>query len=587
MMRTPMRVAMLVCALFVSAGPLLSAQVRMRNSQAQLLRDAASRESRGDFDGAEEVLRRLLESDPGSSGGLFALERVLRAKGTIVTILSVVDAYLDQDSESSGVRALKLRALVEADSLDEVRQEAEAWIASDVGHEVAYREISRVYERAFGTDAALTLLRDGRDVLGNSHALALEMGDLFVVKGDFAAAAYEWALAVGDDGSQVATVTRRIQGLTREVEQTGARVVEQLVESTGIPRRRAAVRIALDLGLGDLAMPAVLAVESELEGRVRATFLADVARRARDNDLVDAASWAYDELGEDAATPVERRQFDQSLVDVSLSSGDTVAALEAQRRLARSFTPGSVDRRRATAQVIRLEGTRSDLGRLRGLLLDFREEFPNAPELDDIAATVALALQSRGDREGATAVLDGIDGPKSSLERGFLLLAVGEMGEGRSALLRALTGLPPAEATAVIQFTGLLARVSEQGAPALAAAGVEAHRGRPAEAAADLAEATQRLKGEERPPLLAQAARMASDGDDPELAAAIRRQILDEYPDAPEVGDASLALAQYYVERSNVVEAVRLLEKLITSRPNAAVVPGARLELERLRGLGW
>jgi len=586
MMRTPMRVAMLVCALFVSAGPLLSAQVRMRNSQAQLLRDAASRESRGDFDGAEEVLRRLLESDPGSSGGLFALERVLRAKGTIVTILSVVDAYLDQDSESSGVRALKLRALVEADSLDEVRQEAEAWIASDVGHEVAYREISRVYERAFGTDAALTLLRDGRDVLGNSHALALEMGDLFVVKGDFAAAAYEWALAVGDDGSQVATVTRRIQGLTREVEQTGARVVEQLVESTGIPRRRAAVRIALDLGLGDLAMPAVLAVESELEGRVRATFLADVARRARDNDLVDAASWAYDELGEDAATPVERRQFDQSLVDVSLSSGDTVAALEAQRRLARSFTPGSVDRRRATAQVIRLEGTRSDLGRLRGLLLDFREEFPNAPELDDIAATVALALQSRGDREGATAVLDGIDGPKSSLERGFLLLAVGEMGEGRSALLRALTGLPPAEATAVIQFTGLLARVSEQGAPALAAAGVEAHRGRPAEAAADLAEATQRLKGEERPPLLAQAARMASDGDDPELAAAIRRQILDEYPDAPEVGDASLALAQYYVERSNVVEAVRLLEKLITSRPNAAVVPGARLELERLRGLG-
>jgi tetratricopeptide (TPR) repeat protein len=582
-----MRVAMLVCALFVSAGPLLSAQVRMRNSQAQLLRDAASRESRGDFDGAEEVLRRLLESDPGSSGGLFALERVLRAKGTIVTILSVVDAYLDQDSESSGVRALKLRALVEADSLDEVRQEAEAWIASDVGHEVAYREISRVYERAFGTDAALTLLRDGRDVLGNSHALALEMGDLFVVKGDFAAAAYEWALAVGDDGSQVATVTRRIQGLTREVEQTGARVVEQLVESTGIPRRRAAVRIALDLGLGDLAMPAVLAVESELEGRVRATFLADVARRARDNDLVDAASWAYDELGEDAATPVERRQFDQSLVDVSLSSGDTVAALEAQRRLARSFTPGSVDRRRATAQVIRLEGTRSDLGRLRGLLLDFREEFPNAPELDDIAATVALALQSRGDREGATAVLDGIDGPKSSLERGFLLLAVGEMGEGRSALLRALTGLPPAEATAVIQFTGLLARVSEQGAPALAAAGVEAHRGRPAEAAADLAEATQRLKGEERPPLLAQAARMASDGDDPELAAAIRRQILDEYPDAPEVGDASLALAQYYVERSNVVEAVRLLEKLITSRPNAAVVPGARLELERLRGLGW
>jgi hypothetical protein len=53
------------------------------------------------------------------------------------------------------------------------------------------------------------------------------------------------------------------------------------------------------------------------------------------------------------------------------------------------------------------------------------------------------------------------------------------------------------------------------------------------------------------------------------------------------VGEASLALARHRarVER-NTAEAIRLLEELITRQPNAAVVPEARLELERLRGRG-
>ena len=95
-----------------------SSQIRRGTDEGRLLRDAAARESRGDFDGAESVLRRLLEVDPASSGGLFALERVLRAKGETAEILPVVDAFLARDATSSGVRYLKLRVLVEFDSLD-------------------------------------------------------------------------------------------------------------------------------------------------------------------------------------------------------------------------------------------------------------------------------------------------------------------------------------------------------------------------------------------------------------------------------------------------------------------------------------
>ena len=57
------------------------------------------------------------------------------------------------------------------------------------------------------------------------------------------------------------------------------------------------------------------------------------------------------------------------------------------------------------------------------------------------------------------------------------------------------------------------------------------------------------------------------------------------HPEVPEVAEASLALARYHARSADgVAEAIRLLENLIAARPNAAVVPDARVELEKLRG---
>ena len=81
------RGGLLLAALLAAsaAGPAgAEAQGRMRSSEAQLLRESAALESRGDYDAAEAVLRRLLGENPASTGGLFALERVLRAQGDIV-----------------------------------------------------------------------------------------------------------------------------------------------------------------------------------------------------------------------------------------------------------------------------------------------------------------------------------------------------------------------------------------------------------------------------------------------------------------------------------------------------------------------
>ena len=458
----------------------VTGQIRRGTDEGRLLRDAAARESRGDLDGAESVLRQLIEADPASSGGLFALERVLRAKGETAEILPVVDALLARGAASSGVRYLKLSVLMEFDSLDALEDEAERWFELDPASEVPYREVARVYERAFGSDRALQVLSRGREAAGD-YALAMEIGDVLAAIGDRDGAVDEWVRALGDDGAHTTAITRRVQGLTQGRDDAGRRLVRSLARSDLVPRQIAGARIALDLGLGPEALDLSKEVASALDGRARETFLNDVARRARAKDLVQTVSWALSEFGGDASTPAQHR--------------------------------------------------------------------------------------------------------RSGVERAYLLFDAGEVEEGRRALLLALPGLEPADATEVIQLLGLMGRLSPEGAELLARAGVRAYRGQSSEAARALTEGVESLGQDERPPVLAEAARIADRGELASQAALIRERIVTEFPDSPEVGEAALALARYQAASSDgVATAIALLEELITSRPNAAVVPDARLELERLRG---
>lgn len=578
--RTAVGVACAAAVLAGGAAPTAAQGVE----ESRLLRDAASREARGDFDGAEAVLRRILEANPASSGGLFALERVLRAKGEPRGVLPAADAYLARDGSASGVRHLKLRILVEVDSLPAAQEEAERWLQAQPTSETAYREVAGLFERAFGPARALAVLERGRRATGDPGALALEMGDLKAVMGQRQGALEEWAQAVGVDGAQAAAVSRRVAGLSDDPRGAARALVAILGAAPQAGRRRAGVQIALDLRLGDEALALARRTVGTLEDRQKAAFLADVARRARDADLGDVASWAYAELGQDAASPAERRQFDQRLVEISLAAGDTLAALEAQRRVVASFTPGSVDHRRASAEELRLQGAVVPPEDARAGLDDFRARFPDAPELDGLAADVAGALMARGDAEGAEAVLEGMGGPRSSLQRGYLLLDAGRIDEARSSFLLALPGLEPSSATEIIQLVSLVGRLSPQSGEVLARAGSLAHRGRGAEAAEAVAASLDALDEAERAPLLAEAARLAETSGGADAAADLRARLLREHPDSPEAAEASLALARYHASRPDGRgEAIRLLEELVVRSPDAPMVPDARRELERLR----
>jgi tetratricopeptide (TPR) repeat protein len=561
----------------------LAARQLTEFEQSRVLMEAATLESRGDLDGAEAALRRLLESNPGSSGALFGLERVLRAKGELLELRPLVDAYLARN-ESAEVHGLKLELLVEADSVSVMVADAERWMAADP-REPTFQEVARAYERALGRERALEVLRRGRSVLGGG-ALALETGDLLAASGDFRGAGEEWALAVASGGSGMEAVRVRLARMREGRLDAARRVVAILGESALAERRRATVALALEQGLAPEALELAERHASGLAGRARATFLNETGILAREAGAADVASWAYGRLADQAANPEERREYDRRIVDVAREAGDVAAALAAQRRILASHRPRSDEWRRAFAEAIELEAT-AEPERALESWTSFRADFPEAPELDAVAAAVAASLQARGDLQRAAAVLEGIEGPRSTIERAYLRLDAGDVEGARALLLSAVGGLPPVEATPVIQLVSLLGRLSGAGARALAEAGARERRAGPGEAALRLAERTRELPEADRAPVLAEAARMAERGGREGTAAEMRRRIVEEHPDAPEAAEAALGFARYVAGRGgDVAEAIQILEDLITRRPNAAVVPEARLELERLRNRG-
>ena len=553
--------------------------------EGRLLRQAASLESRGDHGGAEQVLRGLLERHPSSSGGLFALERVLSSRGTLSQILPLADAFLAVEPRAGGAWNLKLRVMVEIDSLETLESEARRWMEAEPGSTDLYREVARVFEAAYGAERALEILQEGRETLGESTALAVESGDLLLQLGRGSEAVQEWGRAIGADGSQLSTILRRIEQLEGE----SSEMVRPLVEALDTPpttpeRRRAGIRIALEVGLEAEALELAQNALGEVSEESRRGFLSDMARRGDEDDAPSLALWAYQSLREITRDRGERASLDARIAAAALAAGDTLVALDAQRRLAQGLPVGSVERRRVVADMIRVELNTANAATLSDRLAGFRSEFPAAPELDELASLMASSLRSRGEEGAAVELLAGVEGPRSSLERAYLLLASGDLEAGKGALAEALEGLAPSEATEIIQLVGLLERLGGQGARVVADAAVLAHRGRPEEAIRSIEGALDGLAAADQAPLLAQAARLADQAGLTPRGAELRSGLLARYPDAPEVGEATLLLARYRAQEADgIAVAVRLLEELILKRPNAPVVPDARRELERLR----
>ena len=577
------RVALLCVALLQPLG--IHAQVDDPGLETRLLQAAASEESSGDLVGAEGTLRRLMDQRPTSTGGMFDLERVLRAQGRIREILPFAERYMDLQPSASSPRLLKLRVYTELDDEIALEYAAEDWMDGGGSSPEPYREVARSFARVFGPERALAVLERGRTELGRPSLFAMEAGDLLRDLGRIEEAVLEWAAVIGSEGSQVSAVMRRVAEIEEDRETLVLPLLEQLRQppTTGA-RLRAGARIALEAGVFDQARALAERALEDLADRPRRGFLTALARQAQEVTALGVGLWAYEALRESASDDAETRALDQRITLAALATGDTARALEAQQAIADGLPEGNTDRRRVLAEIIRLGIDRRGV-EMRESLAAFAREFPDAPQLDELAVTLAVQLESDGDLEGARTVLAGVAGPRSALERGYLHLAGGEVVPGQAALQDALSGVSPEVATEVIALLDLLDRLEGEALAALMRSAVLAHHGRTEGALSELEVAVDAALQDERPPLLAMGARIADGGLVPERGARLRGRIIRDHPHSSEVPEATLELARFMrATPEGVDEAIRLLENLILSQPNGAMVPTARRELQRIQG---
>lgn len=557
------------------------------SEESRLLREAARAESAGDYAASVDILTSLLAERPASSGAIFALERVLRAQGRVSQVLDPIDAFLAVDPVSTGPRYLKLRILLEVDSLAELRSAAQSWIAQNPASPDSYREVARVYERAFGGEEALSVLRRGQSRAGGG-VLAVEAGDVLLRLGRPLEALMEWAGALDGPDAQAPGALRRMVRTGGEHPGLAPGVVRELAaEGASEARRRAAIEIALEARLQPEALSLAEEVAGDLPEREREGFLNALLRLAEEKDADQLALWTLQQLRRETSRGSRARTLDRQIAVTSLVAGDTVRALEARERYARGLPDRSPERRRALAEMIRLETATGAPLALLDRFAAFREEFPNAPEADPLAVALSARFRENGDLETAAFVLEGVQGPLSAQERAWLALEADNRESARINLMLAAGGLPATEATAIVQLIGILDRVGEQAAALAGRVAIARHR-EGADAAFSLVnETVHALPPDDQPPLLAMAARIADEIDQQGEAARLRESLAATFPESSEAPEAILQLARYRATTpTGVPAAIELLEELILARPNSAVVPVARRELERLRASG-
>ncbi len=573
----------------VLLGPVsIHAQENDPRLEVRLLRAAAGQEALGNLSEAEATLLELLEMRPTSPGGILTLERVLRSQGRVREILPFAERFVDLEPSASSPRLVQLRVYAVLDDDDALEDAGDSWVSIAGSSPEPYREVGTLFARVFGPKRGLTVLEQGRVALEDPVLFAMQVGDLLRADGRLEEAILEWGAVLGNDATQVSGVMRRMG----EIEGDRATLVLPLLEQLRTPPRtparlRAGARIALEAGaFAEAEIMAEIAVE-DLDDRPRRGFLTALARQAQDVSAPGVELWAYEALLEGATDEAEARALDQRITVAALTAGDTVRALGALQSLADDLPEGDVDRQRALAESIRLRVQVGD-PEVRASLDAFANEFPDAPQLDQLAVTLAVQLDAAGDHEGARSLLAGVAGPRSALERAYLYLAAGEVVAAQEAFQGALSGVSAGVATEVITLLDILAGLEGDPLNAFARSTVLAHQGDAEAALTELGVAIASIPRDKRPPLLAMGARMAEEGRLPVRAAELRERIVNDHPYSSEIPEATLELARFKGSSPDSVdEAILLLENLILSQPNSAIVPTARRELQRIQsGVG-
>jgi hypothetical protein len=539
-------------------------------------------ERRGDYQAAAKAYRGILASKPADVSALLGLERSLLPLNRSAEMLPVVRSALAAAPSSSAVYGIGVRAWAAADEPDSVRSLVERWARIAPTEETPYREWGAAELGRQDRQGARTAYLRGRERLGRPDALAAELAQLSLAEGDYAAALREWLLAVrrlpGYRATAVATLGQAPEAARPEL-------LRLLHRESDFDTRRLEVELRARWGdpLGaHRTLTAVLPVD-RAQAIAALRGLLDQLRLQRSPAAKQAQGRVLEALAE-RSPEVQASRLRLEAAQSYSAAGD--------RESARRMLAGLADDRAAPTSVASdaattLVGVLISEGKLdeASQLLTERRSTLSADDYDVLRRRIAVGWMRQGDLRRAEAGIASDSSVEGLALNGRIRLYGGDI----AGAVRWFKAAGPyagdrAEATQRTALLALLQPIEADSLPELGRALLFLEQADTAQAATAIESVAVELRpqrGGAELHLLAGRLSAATG----KLADAERLFRAATAKEAPATAPAAeLALAELFISSRRPAEAVELLEHLILTYPESALVPQARRRLDEARG---
>jgi hypothetical protein len=572
---TQPRSAILAGMILLSAG-VLSAQ------QQPGLNRALDLERRGDYAGASAAYQAVLASKPADISALLGLERSLLPLGRSEQMLPLVNAALRAAPTSSPVYGIALRAWAAVDQPDSVRAMAERWARMAPTEEAPYREWGAAELGRQNRAGARQAYLRGRVRLNRPDALAAELAQLAVADGDYPTATAEWLLAVRRLPGYMATA---VSSLAQAPEPLRPELLKKIAAASDLPSRRLDAELRTRWGdpIGGVRLITEALPDEQAQALAVLRSLLDQARALRTAEGKQAQGQILEAMA--ARSPAAQSSRLRLEAAQAYSGGGDRAA--ARRMLAGLADDRSAPQAISSGAATTLIGVLIEEGKpaeAEARLNELRSTLP-AEERDALQRQIAAAWIKNGDlarADAAVAADTSVDGLALS---GRIKLYQGDLLEATRRLRQAgpYAG-DRAEATRRTGLLALLQPIQADSLPQLGKALLELERGDTTAAAGGLEQVASTLPPDQGgAELNLLAGRLLVGTGRPEDAERVLRAA--DTKEAPATAPAAeLALADLLIGSRRADQAVALLEHLILTYPQSALVPQARRKLDEARG---
>jgi tetratricopeptide (TPR) repeat protein len=563
-----------VFAVLVMAAPLAA--------QQDVIARAFDLERQGRHADAGAAYRQVLQRDPLSAPALLGAERVYTQLGRRDSILAMVRRTLAVDSTHAIARTIEVRTARALGGEPAAAEALRRWMAAAPTSEGPHRELVRLLLASGRNSEAREAVQAARARLNDPARLRPEMAQVEQQAGNWAAAAREWRSEVLARPDVFQAAVFNLQ--SAPVASRDALLRALAADTLAIPRRLAA---ELQLGWNEPARAWQLlrgALPAARDERI--TALRTFAERARSREGPEAQRIAAAAL-EQLATlvgPAEAARFRIESARAFADAGDPQAARRVLRAMADDPAAPAGVGQSATATLVELyvgEGEPADAAQL----LARNAARLGGTEVARLNLLVAHGWVRKGDLARAERTIDSDSSLAADEQRGWIALYRGD-GARAAGLLRGVVPRPgdrdrPADRAGVV---ALLQALETDSVPELGAALFAAARGDTA-AAARVLTALARRPRRGTPELLAFTARFLELARDSAGAESLWSELAERHSASAPAPAAVLALARAAARRGDTPLALSRLEHLILTWPSSALVPEARRELDRVRGL--